>query len=154
MDIALLFSDDYGFDIGFENADLTEEEGLETSVLLSIFTDRRADIGDNIDDLNDKRGWWGDLTLPGNDKIGSKMWLLDRSKLTRETATLAEGYLFQCLKWMIEDNVAAKIVVSAEIKATGHTKDTIAATINIYKKDGTVKTFAFNDLWQAQIRKL
>ena len=53
---------------------------LQTAMLISLFSDRQAAPGDVIPDgSNDPRGWWGDNT------IGSRLWLLSRSKQTQDT---------------------------------------------------------------------
>ena len=72
-------------DFEYKTGDLTREEGLGTAVLISLFTDRRADPDDNIDNPDDKKGWWGDLAPNKGDKIGSKLWQFDRSKTDQNT---------------------------------------------------------------------
>ena len=62
-------------DIDFLNGDLIREDGLETAVLISIFTNKRALDSDNLINPGEKRGWWGDLVSDiEGDKIGSKFW--------------------------------------------------------------------------------
>ncbi|MBC1112574.1 phage GP46 family protein, partial [Escherichia coli] len=55
---------------------------LTRSVVISLFTWRRAEPDDNADV---PMGWWGD-TWPAvqNDRYGSRLWLLQRSKLTNQ----------------------------------------------------------------------
>lgn len=47
------------------------------------------------------------------DKIGSRLWTLERAKRTTETLRLAEDYAKEALNWLIEDGVAASIAVVA-----------------------------------------
>jgi phage gp46-like protein len=58
--------------------DVQSGDDLESAVLISLFTDRRAEASDVVPDgSNDRRGWWGDsgsLYL-----IGSRLWLLRRA---------------------------------------------------------------------------
>src|SRR5579875_2938906 len=68
-------------DWALAGAQLARGDDLITSVAISLFTDRIANADDPIPDgSTDPRGWWGDLdeTYP----IGSRLWLLDRSKAT------------------------------------------------------------------------
>ena len=55
---------------------------LTRAVVISLFTWRRAEPDDNADV---PMGWWGD-TWPAvqNDRYGSRLWLLQRSKLTNQ----------------------------------------------------------------------
>ena len=46
MDIGLVQQDDFTFDIALKDGDIVTDDGLETSVILSIFTDARASIDD------------------------------------------------------------------------------------------------------------
>ena len=66
-----------------QDGSLKSGKDIETAVLISLFTDRIADINDELPDAtnntrNDRRGWWGDTgqAYP----IGSRLYLLDRRK--------------------------------------------------------------------------
>ena len=66
------------------------------------------------DGASDHRGWWADdPTHP----IGSRLWLLSRSKRTDATLNSAIAYVEEALAWMLEDGVASKVEVSAEWSA-------------------------------------
>lgn len=97
--------------------DVAADQELTTSVILSLFTDRRAENDDTppSGDANDRRGWWGDefAEIEG-DRIGSRLWLLDRSKRTNETALRATEYVREALAWMIEDKVVASVDVAVD----------------------------------------
>lgn len=98
-------------------ADLATDLGLQTAVLLSLFLDRRAEPDDvpPSGDARDRRGWWGDefLEVEG-DRYGSRLWLLDRGKQTRETELRAKEYAREALAWMLEDRVVASLDVQVE----------------------------------------
>jgi phage gp46-like protein len=102
-------------DIAIDSGDLARETTLQTAVLLSLFTDRRA----TADELarfggDDARGWWGDeLAEVEGDEFGSKLWLLAREKVLPETLNRAREYARQALAWMIEDGVASSVAVEA-----------------------------------------
>lgn len=88
---------------------------LTRAVVISLFTHRRADPDDNADV---PMGWWGD-TWPAvaNDRYGSKLWLLQRSKLTNDLVNRVRTYLREALQWMLDDGVVTRIDI--EVQRTG-----------------------------------
>jgi phage gp46-like protein len=93
--------------------DLQAGSDVETAVLISWFTDAEAAEDDVIPDgSGDRRGWWGDLgeLYP----IGSKLWLLERSKLDASVVALARTYASAAVQWMINDGVCSQIDVVTE----------------------------------------
>jgi phage gp46-like protein len=108
-------------DLSIAANDLAIDEGLETAVILSLFTDRRAAEGDVLpDDQTDRRGWWGDdgSDVPG-DLIGSRLWLLAREKEQAIVLRRAREYAREALQWLIDDRVAAAVDVTAAIPRPG-----------------------------------
>jgi phage gp46-like protein len=135
-------------DMNYLNGDLVREQGLKTAVMISLFTDRRASKNDKLDIENDKRGWWGDLAPDTGDRIGSKLWQYERSKVTNETMLKVKQTIEECLKWMIEDSVAKKIEVTVEkFGDVGNYR--MGVTIKIYKSIDGVESIKFDDLWRA-----
>ena len=119
-DAAIIWSGDVcEGDLEIVDFDLATERGLRSAMLISIFTDARADADELPEGETDRRGWWGD-GLSGEDRIGSRVWLLQRAKQTAETAALAETYVAEALAWMVEDAVALAVDVVAEWVARGH----------------------------------
>jgi phage gp46-like protein len=145
MDVQISF--DGFFDIGLSGADLAKDDGLRTAVVVSLFTDRRADPDDPLPDgSDDRRGWWADAYADvDNDLIGSKLWLLSRAKQTRETARKIETYARESLKWLIDDGVAGAVSVSAEWLRMG----VLAMEIEIKRPDGSRLNFTFKNFWEA-----
>ena len=94
------------------SADMTDN--LSRAVVISLFTWQRASQSDEVD--NDQRmGWWGDTFAENKgDKIGSKLWLLLRQKITDETLNRAQEYAFDALKWLIDDGICSDITVNVE----------------------------------------
>lgn len=94
------------------SADMTDS--LSRAVVISLFTWQRASQSDEID--NDQRmGWWGDTFAENKgDKIGSKLWLLLRQKITDETLNRAQEYAYDALKWLIDDGICSDITVNVE----------------------------------------
>ena len=115
-----------------DNRNLIRDPGLETSVLISLFSDQQADEEDQLPQANgNRRGWWGD-TLD-NTSIGSKIWLLERAKITDETTTILKQYTEEALAWLIEDGVADEVLVACSRNGV-YQIDTI---VKIVKTDGT-----------------
>jgi len=102
-------------DLVFDGALLAEEQGLETAILHSLFSDKRAPAAVALPFGNTgRRGWWGDLTLPNEgDEYGSLLWVLRREKQTTETLLRAEDYCRQALAWLTQDGVATSLEVAA-----------------------------------------
>ena len=101
--------------------DLAGDDTIETAVLISLFSDRRADAADELAIGEDeRRGWWGDgLAAVRNDRLGSRLWLLGREKVNQETLNRAREYAAEALAWLVEDGVAAAVEIEAEWQADG-----------------------------------
>lgn len=114
MSDILLGVEDGCFDIRLKDGDLERDEGLETAVAISLFTNRRVGDEELPDLATSKEGWWGD-TFPevDLDRIGSRLWTLDREKRVIETLRKAEDYAREALNWLLEDGVASSIEVEA-----------------------------------------
>lgn len=116
-DLALTWGDGSA-DLEMIDSDLASDRGIATAILLSLFTDRRAEDDDQppSGDPNDRRGWWGDqFSSVQGDRFGSRLWLLDRSKRTEEVRRRAVEYVREATAWILEDLVAASIDVETEM---------------------------------------
>jgi len=146
-----LMEGDFVFDSFIQ--DLEGDEGLETAVIISLFTDRRANEDDVLPDPNneDKRGWWGDLTsaFGTEDQIGSRLWLLNREKTLQSVIQRAKQYVIEALQWMIDDGVAIKIDV--EVERQGYIgNDVLAIQVKIYRFSGPDISLKYELQWDAQ----
>ena len=113
-DIALTLKNNC-FDINLTNGDLEADNGLETAVAISLFTDKRVNDEELPPLQLKKRGWWGDMFPEfDQDKIGSKLWILEREKRNTETLKKSEDYTREALAWMLEDSVADSIDIVSE----------------------------------------
>jgi phage gp46-like protein len=115
---------------------------VETAVLISLFTDRLASPDDQIPDgTNDPRGWVGDLGQ--SVLIGSRLWLLSRSKLTPQVAATVQSMAAEALQWMIDDSVVASFDISTEIVLPKQ----LSLRVIAYKQDGTKIAMDFTNAW-------
>lgn len=128
--------------------DLDRDAGLETALLVSLFTDRRATLEQvraaGMDE-SDLRGWWGD---EGEEEpIGSHVWLLGRAKVTPETMTQFREYALQAWEWLIQDGAAEAIdavVERADLEA-------IRITVTVKRPRAAENVnFRWYYNWQAQ----
>lgn len=128
--------------------DVASDAGLRTAITLSLFTDRRANDDDALPAAGgDRRGWWGDqFAAVEGDKIGSRLWLLDRSARREDTVQRATEYAREALAWMLEDRVAA--AVNVDVESVG---DQITYSVGIVRPQGDAVTFKFAHVWAAEV---
>jgi len=134
-------------DMSLEGSDLKTGDDLVSAAILSLFTWRRANPDDILpDDYASKQGWWGDtFSSVENDKIGSRLWLYRRKKITAQVIIELIEVCEEALKWFVDDKVALKIDV--ELKRFG--LDGVAGPIRIFKHDGSLEVLQFSDIWRA-----
>lgn len=148
-DIALSWSNASGAaDLVLLDDDLASDRGLTTAVAIALFTDRRAADDDTppSGDERDRRGWWGDeFADTEGDKIGSRLWLLDRAKRTREVTLLAEQYVREALAWMLEDRVIASLGVTVETQGDG-----LLFAVELTRPGRDPISFRFAHTWEHQ----
>jgi phage gp46-like protein len=141
-------NDNYTQEADFQqnNGDLLIDEGLETAVQMSLFTRRRASL-DEVDDVDDRGGWWADqISTFENDEIGSKLWLLSRSKNTPQNVKKAREYAYESLEWLIEDKIVQKIEVEAEGEKN-YNGDWLKIKAKLFKSDGNIIAYKYETLW-------
>lgn len=114
-----LTQDEYGrFDIDIENGDLAHEDGFETAIWVSLFTDARAPSS-KVTLPEARRGWVGNTvsTVIGRD-LGSLLWIAEQRRMNQDTVNEIVGYVQSALNWFVDDGLAARVEVSGEIVAT------------------------------------
>lgn len=124
---------------------LEGDDGLETAVVLSLFTDRLAEPGDTSIEPTARRGWWGDAfaEVPG-DLIGSRLWLLSREKQLPAVLARAELYAREALQWLVDDGVASAVDVAAEVARQG----VLGLAITITRSAAPVVRYRFESFWK------
>jgi len=148
-DLALVWSPERGnadLVIATSLDDLAADDGLGTSLFLSLFTDRRAEDDDRLpSDDGDRRGWWADefAEVPG-DRFGSRLWLLDRSVRTPDVLPLAEQYVREAVAWLIADRVTERIDVSVSFQGAW-----MLHRVEVYRPTGDPARYLFAQPWDA-----
>lgn len=102
---------------------------LETMAYICLFTDRTAKPDDVIPDgTDDPRGVWH------NPELGSRIWLLLRSKQTQQTLSKARDFIIEALQPFKLSGLAARVDVFTEWSRPGF----LGSLVNIYRSDGTL----------------
>lgn len=129
---------------------LSSNHALNTAILLSLFTWRRAEVYDVLPAGTDPKGWWGDdIDLEGNEgPLGSRLWLLIRAPLNANTITLAETYAYEALQPLIDQGAVATFVCTATIdKVQGF----LTLAVNAYSQNGQlIYSQKFENLWRQE----
>jgi len=134
------------FDIDFGVHGFDSDDGLQTAVIISLFTDRRLPEGvEHPERLNDPRGYWGDVGEPDEFEWGSLLWTLYRQTITNAVIASCREFCERALQWLIDDGVAENVTVTAERAGTYQ----ISISIEIVKKD-TRDTLRYAYLWDGQ----
>ncbi|QJT15008.1 hypothetical protein E5E97_20215 [Aeromonas sp. 2692-1] len=132
-------------DIDITSAGLRQDDGLETIVLQILFTDARADPSDVLPDgTNDRRGWIGDTF--SDESWGSKLWLLDRSKLTTDVRNLAVTYAQTALDRHLKPDYAKLVTVTGAIPQFQMLQLDIAIT----RLDDSELSLSIKQRWEEQ----
>ncbi len=130
-------------DFAVSAGSLAADTDIRTAVLISLFTDRRAEDDDALPDpASSKRGWWGDALYPR--RIGSRLWLLGREKQLAEVVSKAKEYAREALVWLVEDGVASAVNVDAAIVASG----TLGLRIIVRRNNKAPEKFNFDFAWR------
>ncbi|MEN6332251.1 MAG: phage GP46 family protein, partial [Smithella sp.] len=124
---------------------LTKDDGLETAVLLSLFSDRRARDDDELPSGDDRRGWWADAHAEEEgDLWGSRLWLLSREKQMTSVLRRAEEYAQEALGWMVEDRVVQSVNCRAEV-----IRDSVMGlTVTMTRGKNTAAKYRFEIFWK------
>lgn len=148
MDIRTIFIDlERGADMALESFDLATDDGLETAVILSLFSDARALDDDKLPaGQSDRRGWWGDAWAEQQgDRFGSRLWLLRASKQLQQSLNLAREYAEEALAWLTADGVASRVEVETFIPRD----EVMGMIVRIFRPDGSITPIRFETLWNA-----
>ena len=124
-----------------ETGDIETEDFFDTSILMSLFCERRASANE-MPVSHYRRGWIGNESTPSFE-IGSKVWLFEQSRLTRSTLNGINSVVKEALQWMIDDGIALEISVSSELSQN----NSIAIEVTISRPNSKVDKRYF-ELWE------
>jgi phage gp46-like protein len=132
------------------------EDTLQTAVILSLFTDRRADPDDKLPlGETNRRGWVGEEFASQDfdarsDRWGSVLWTCYGGKVASDILERARFAASEALEWMVRDGIASRVDVSA--LWAGAAQDRLAVRPKIYKPDQIRPVY--DVLWGTSIRRL
>ncbi len=150
QDLAFVAQGEAGIaDLALESGDFKADNGLETAVLVSLFTDRFVPFADLPENVEDPRGWWADaLSDVAGDRIGSRLWLVfDRGKLDVNAQNDAKDYAEEALAWLVDVGLASRVIVETSV-ATG-----VQLTISVRIFRPTGDSIPFKYIWDGQALK-
>lgn len=150
-DIALIWNSQGFADIDTAGSDLLTDDGLQTALIISLFTDRRVSEGEELPaGESDRRGWWGDVGGLPSDRIGSRLWLLEREKALPEVVARANEYAREAVQWIIQDRVATRVDVVAESTRF----EELDIQVSVCRPNGSVVKSRYSYNWQSQAAKI
>lgn len=118
---------------------------LESAVFISLLTDRLCLPDDVIPDgTQNRRGWHGDTgeLFP----IGSRLWLLDRSKIIQSTLVSARDYIIEAIQWLVSDGIVDTFDIICEWIRQGNRRF-LGAKIIAYKPRGDNQILQYQWAW-------
>ncbi len=148
MDIRTVFIDmDRCADMAIVDFALAGDGGIDTAVILSLFTDARANDSDVLPlGQTDRRGWWGDaFPVSAGDRIGSRLWLLHASKQLQQSLNEAKQYAEEALAWLVSDGVAKDVSVATFIARD----EVMGMNVRITRPDGRAIPLRFELSWSS-----
>ena len=149
MSLAIRLNDNHELDLALDAmGGLALGDDLTTAVLLSLLTDRQADLDDPLPEKNapfpDRRGWWGDHFSPY--PCGSKYWLRvrdlpnDQLRLTIITDTR------EALNPLMRGGVCRDAVITADFTKPDQSQPNLvmlAIHIRLLKQNGDEAKFDY-----------
>ncbi|MCA1455923.1 phage GP46 family protein [Bradyrhizobium sp. BRP22] len=137
---------------------LDDTQALATAVIVALGTNALASTDDILPDPDstDRCGWWGDLDaelLWNGWPIGSKLWLLRRSKIDSagsrrgSTMVMVENYIRQAIQPFVD----RKICTGFDVWATRVSEQRIDALVRIYRGPAREIELRYAVLWDAMV---
>lgn len=141
IDLAYEIDGDNHYDLIIENGDFKLTGGIETALLVSLFSDRRA-YADEVPNPLNRRGWIGDIVAdePG-DKHGSGLWFYEQSRLITDVENGVRDEAEKSLRWTVTDQLANFVDVKTA-KHPGNRRLTI--NIKLTALNGGVSSHAYD----------
>lgn len=138
---------------------LDDTQALATAVVVALGTDGLADPGDELPDpdSSDRRGWWGDLDAEeiwDGWPIGSRLWLLQRAKITGPgaaqgaTVVRVENYIREAIQPFLDRRIGS----SMDVEVTRVDDQRIDALVRIFRGPALEIELRYQVLWRGIMR--
>lgn len=136
-DVAIVWRSGHG-DLVLNGPDLLTDDSIKTAVIISLFTDRRAQPSDPVPDgTTDRRGWWADSFRKR--PVGSRLWLLSREKTLASVVERTAAYADEALAWL----KPAGLVTSVTCTAARVVHDRLRLSVSLVMPDGARRPMIF-----------
>lgn len=119
----------------FLSGDLVDDS-LQELITLSLFTWRRSLDADPVPVGASREGWFADADF------GSRLYLLQRAKLTNQALVDARQYAEEALAWMVTEGILTRVTALATRRADGRGIELEIATTSPRGNDAAVR-FAY-----------
>lgn len=132
------------------DGNLKSDAGIETAVIIQLFTDKRLPDYMDLEEGSDRRGWFGDKvdiqTESGEEEMGSLLWTLERQVLTDEIARRAKFYAEEALQVLINQGAVERQEIVVEYDRQ---KGMMWLDVKLFSHDGNVAyERKFQYLWE------
>ena len=142
-----------------DDGTLDQTQALATAVIVALGTDSLANPDDILPDPDstDRRGWWGDLDseeIWDGWPIGSRLWLLQREKITGSgaaqgaTVVRVENYIREAIQPFLDRRIGSRMYV----EATRVDDQRIDALVKIYRGPALEIELRYQVLWSGILR--
>lgn len=141
MSDAQLYQSDDGGEVRLEGGDLVVDDGLATSVYLSLFG---GNLDDNASDATKHLQWWGNLVEgePTRHYRSRTQNVLQALPLSTSNLVKVHDAVLSDLAWMIDTGLSSGVAARVTIPARNTVK--IEARLEV---DGAVIPFEFVKPW-------
>lgn len=133
----------FEIDIDPTTGDFLQTKGFDTSIAMSLFTDKRASASE-VPQADLRRGFWASIyngEFPLFEE-GSKLWFLGQARKTQDVLNAAIDHAKDSLQWLVTDNHADSVEVDGRFIENG-----IQLDITIFR-DGSIVESRSYDFWQ------
>jgi phage gp46-like protein len=134
----------YDLALDTDTRDMALIDGLESAIMVSLFSDRRAADDEVVDPLK-RRGWIGDLVseVPG-DRHGSGLWLYEQRRLSEETIVGLKNEAEASLRWMLDEGLVTTVEASV-VPDPAHRSVTLVIKLGSPQGGQTIRKFTLAD---------
>ena len=142
-----------------DDGTLDDSQALATAICIALGTNSLADEEDLLPDPDstDRQGWWGDLDAEeiwSGWPIGSKLWLLRRSKIegpnAQRGATVArvKAYITSAIQPFVDHKICTRFDIWCD-RSTAR-DDRVDALVRIYRGPLPAIELRYAVLWDEQ----
>lgn len=115
QDVLLQKNSEGYYDLVIEDGTIKGVDGMETAILVSLFTDARASA-ERVQDPLMRRGWIGNILSPNLEReLGSVLWLADTARVNQDTLNFFKAEVKNAFQNMIDKKILSQLNVVSTI---------------------------------------